>query len=76
MTRIFLIVHPEVDPQAPGSEGMSDAFERNSIGEIIHTSDLSEARAWRDRFNVGVDDMEPTHFILALYEDGTQQRVH
>ena len=74
--RLFLIVHPEVDPQAPGSEGMSDAFERNSDGEILRTRNIETARKWRDRRNEGIDCGEPLFFILALTTEGHQARVH
>ncbi len=74
-SRIYLIVHPEVDPQAPGSEGMSAAFERNSKGEILHTRNIETARKWRDRRNEGIDLGEPLFFILSLTADGRQARV-
>jgi len=73
--RLYLIVHPEVDPQAPGSEGMSAAFERNSDGEILRTRNIETARKWRDRRNEGVDLGEPLFFILAITADGSQQRA-
>jgi hypothetical protein len=77
MTNIlYMIVDTQEDPQeADPRDGMSVAFVRNAKGNIIRTRDLSKARNWRNKRNVGIDEGEPGFAVIAYNLDNDSQRL-
>ena len=73
---LYMIVDTQEDPdQADPRDGMSVAIVRNSKGSIIRTRDLSKARNWRDKRNIGIDEGEPGFAIIAYDIDRNTQRL-